>query len=357
MTSTTLEPRRGAGRPARARLSLGGRRVEGGAAAARRLVRLDGRHADVGARLGRYVGAFLAAWPPRDGAGDGADPAVVAARDAAGVAAAAMRVVARQPATGALQLNAGGYGFGLGVSQTCAFRARSSRTAAACPGSARSCAGCRSTASASSRSATSPTPAGARTDDAAFDRAGEDRRAAAARPSRRRRWSRARDAVSRLVMQVGRRARRQDRGREPVPRSIARTAARPRSRRCAPRSAPARAGDGFDVVENALRGQWTMSCERGKRAGVRSRSRRRCRRACSPLLFVRAPWRRRRGRAVARTLGIRCVHRDVFTTEHAESAEGFTSSPPLRPLRALKRSGCLPSIHRRSDQFFVHTFL
>jgi hypothetical protein len=26
---------------------------------------------------------------------------------------------------------------------------------------------------------------------------------------------------------------------------------------------PCRAGDGFDVVENALRGQWTMPCERG----------------------------------------------------------------------------------------------
>ena len=29
-------------------------------------------------------------------------------------------------------------------------------------------------------------------------------------------------------------------------------------------SAPARRGSGFDTVENALRGSWTMSCEKGK---------------------------------------------------------------------------------------------
>ena len=40
-----------AGRQARARLSMGGRSVEGGAAASRWDVRADGRHADVGSRL------------------------------------------------------------------------------------------------------------------------------------------------------------------------------------------------------------------------------------------------------------------------------------------------------------------
>ena len=50
--------------------------------------------------LGRYVGAFLAAWPPRDGAGDGAHQALVAARDAAGVApGAGGGVEERRPAS------------------------------------------------------------------------------------------------------------------------------------------------------------------------------------------------------------------------------------------------------------------
>jgi hypothetical protein len=37
-------------------------------------------------------------------------------------------------------------------------------------------------------------------------------------------------------------------------------------------------GSGFDTVENALRGSWTLSCERGK-LEVRLRWRRRCRRS------------------------------------------------------------------------------
>ena len=95
--------------------------MEGRAAAARRRVRLDGRHADVGRAISaRYVGAFLAAWPPRDGAETRPGPARVAARDAAGLAAAAGDGRARR-GDGALQLNAGGYGFGLGISQTCDF--------------------------------------------------------------------------------------------------------------------------------------------------------------------------------------------------------------------------------------------
>ena len=42
--------------------------MEGRAAAAERLVRIDGRDADVGRAISsRYVGVFLSAWPPHDG--------------------------------------------------------------------------------------------------------------------------------------------------------------------------------------------------------------------------------------------------------------------------------------------------
>ena len=69
--------------------------------------------------LGRYVGALLGAWPPRDGADPGP------------VSRASMREMQQmwrtRPATvtrdaaGALQLNAAGYGYGLRISQTCEF--------------------------------------------------------------------------------------------------------------------------------------------------------------------------------------------------------------------------------------------
>jgi CubicO group peptidase (beta-lactamase class C family) len=70
MTSTTLHVE-GAGQPHRAGLPVGGRSLERRALAAARIVRRDGRHADVESRLQRYVGAFLSAWPPRDGAETG----------------------------------------------------------------------------------------------------------------------------------------------------------------------------------------------------------------------------------------------------------------------------------------------
>ena len=69
--------------------------------------------------LGRYVGAFLAAWPPRDGPETGP------------VSRASLREMQQiwrsRPATAGLtsdgmpQLNAGGYGYGLRVAQTCDF--------------------------------------------------------------------------------------------------------------------------------------------------------------------------------------------------------------------------------------------
>ncbi len=71
--------------------------------------------------LSRYVSMFLSAWPPHDG------------REAAPIRRASLREmqqiwrpapasVAREPSSGAIQLNSGGYGFGLRISQSCSFR-------------------------------------------------------------------------------------------------------------------------------------------------------------------------------------------------------------------------------------------
>jgi CubicO group peptidase (beta-lactamase class C family) len=69
--------------------------------------------------LSRYVSAFLSAWPPRDGA------------ETAPIRRASLREMqqvwrpapasAGRTAAGAIQLNAGGYGFGLRITQTCSF--------------------------------------------------------------------------------------------------------------------------------------------------------------------------------------------------------------------------------------------
>jgi hypothetical protein len=69
--------------------------------------------------LGHYVEAFLAAWPPHDGREVGPIKRS-SLREMQQVWRPAPASVTRD-AAGAVQLNAGGYGFGLRVSQTCAF--------------------------------------------------------------------------------------------------------------------------------------------------------------------------------------------------------------------------------------------
>lgn len=70
--------------------------------------------------LSRYVSAHLAAWPPRDGT-DGVPIKRASLREMQQVARFGSASVNRDGA-GAVQLNASGYGYGLGISQNCAFR-------------------------------------------------------------------------------------------------------------------------------------------------------------------------------------------------------------------------------------------
>jgi CubicO group peptidase (beta-lactamase class C family) len=71
------------------------------------------------ADLSKYVGAFLAAWPPRDGPQTG--PVRRASlREMQQIWRARPAIVSRTQAGGAA-LNAGGYGYGLRVTQSCAF--------------------------------------------------------------------------------------------------------------------------------------------------------------------------------------------------------------------------------------------
>ena len=69
--------------------------------------------------LSKYVGAFLAAWPPRDGAETG--PVRRASlREMQQIWRARPAIVAKGP-DGSANLNAGGYGYGLRIGQSCDF--------------------------------------------------------------------------------------------------------------------------------------------------------------------------------------------------------------------------------------------
>lgn len=71
--------------------------------------------------LSRYVGAHLSAWPPRDGAESGPIRRS-SLREMQQIARHAGANVTRDAATSALQLASVGYGYGLNVSQNCSFR-------------------------------------------------------------------------------------------------------------------------------------------------------------------------------------------------------------------------------------------
>jgi len=72
--------------------------------------------------LGRYVAAFLDAWPPRDGP-ETAPIRRASLREMQQSWRPSTTRVVKDAGTGALQLTSGSYGFGLGVTQTCDFRA------------------------------------------------------------------------------------------------------------------------------------------------------------------------------------------------------------------------------------------
>jgi CubicO group peptidase (beta-lactamase class C family) len=71
--------------------------------------------------LSRYVAVFLSAWPPHDGP-ETAPIRRASLREMQQVWRPAPASVVRDPASGAIQLNSGGYGFGLRISQNCSFR-------------------------------------------------------------------------------------------------------------------------------------------------------------------------------------------------------------------------------------------
>ncbi len=70
--------------------------------------------------LARYVGALMSAWPPRDGPETGPIRRS-SLREMQQISRSRAAIVRRDQSTSGIQLNSGGYGFGLAISQTCAF--------------------------------------------------------------------------------------------------------------------------------------------------------------------------------------------------------------------------------------------
>jgi CubicO group peptidase (beta-lactamase class C family) len=209
--------------------------------------------------LGVYVANFLAAWPPRDGAEVG--PLKRSSlREMQQISRPRPPSVTRL-ANDALALNAGGYGFGLGISSNCSYAHIVAHTGGL-PGFGslmrwlpdygvgivafgnRTYSGWGATAdSALALMATT---------GALRARAPEPSRALLAQ----------RDAVTRLVLHWD----------DALADSVAAVNLfldRSRDRRKAEIATllgtvgPCRAATAFDVVENGLRGQWTMPCDRG----------------------------------------------------------------------------------------------
>ena len=77
--------------------------------------------------LGRYVAFMLDAWPPRDGAETG-PVRRASVREMQQMARFSGATAVRDANTGTVTLNAGGYGYGLRVAQTCLFRTSVSHT-------------------------------------------------------------------------------------------------------------------------------------------------------------------------------------------------------------------------------------
>jgi CubicO group peptidase (beta-lactamase class C family) len=211
--------------------------------------------------LSRYVGVFLSAWPYHDGP-ETAPIRRSSLREMQHLWSPAPSAVTRDRSTGALQLTSGGYGYGLRVAQNCSFRTIVSHTGGL-PGFGSvmtwlpdygvgivafgnltytgwggiATTGLETLVKTADWHPRQPLPSPALTD--------------------------AREKVSRLVAKWDDRLadsiaaenlfldQTRDRRHAEIERLRATVGA------CAP-------GSGFDTIENALRGSWTMSCEKGQ---------------------------------------------------------------------------------------------
>jgi len=211
--------------------------------------------------LARYVGVFLSAWPPHDGP-ETAPIRRASLREMQTLARPSAATVTRDPASGALQLNSGGYGFGLRVSQTCTFRHVVAHTGGL-PGFGSIMQWLPEYGVGIVAFANLTYTSWGRATSAAFDvlvkTGGIRPRMPTASPS----LARAREAVSQLIVKWDDRLA-DDIAAENLFLDTAKDRRRAELDALHSAYGPCTPATGFDVVENALRGRWTMNCEKGQ---------------------------------------------------------------------------------------------
>ena len=209
--------------------------------------------------LGVYVGAYLAAWPPHDGP-EGGPVRRASLREMQQIHRPRPAVVTRGQ-NGAIQLSSGGYGYGLGISGDCNF-AHIVAHSGGLPGFGSIMRWLPEYGvgiiAFGNRTYTGWGPPTTEALGVMLRTGALVPREPAPAPVLVQR----RNEVSRLVLQWD------DRLADSIA-AVNLFMDRSRDRRKAElvdfkaQVGPCRAGAGFDVVENALRGQWTMPCERG----------------------------------------------------------------------------------------------
>ena len=210
--------------------------------------------------LSKYVGVYMSAWPPHDGP-ETAPISRGSLREMQQLWRAGAATVTRDPATGAVQLAAGGYAFGLGVSQTCRFRHVVSHTGGL-PGYGSVMNWLPDYGVGVIAFNNLTYTSGSRLVNAVYERlartGGLQPRTVVPSPA----LTEARESVTKLITSwddaLADRIAAQnlflDRSRDRRRRDIEELRAKVGA--CRPSA-------GFDQVENALRGSWTLTCERG----------------------------------------------------------------------------------------------
>ena len=208
--------------------------------------------------LSKYVAAYLLAWPPHDGP-EAAPVRRASLREMQQMWRPAGATVIRD-AGGAIQLSAGGYGFGLRVSQSCRFKYIVSHSGGL-PGFGSIMQWLPDYGAAVIAFGNATYTGWGRVVSAVFETLAKDGRIQPRAVTPSRALTEARDAVSRLVMKwddalADRIAaenlfldQAKDRRRAAI------EALREKAGAC-------RLPTEFDEVENALRGRWTLHCER-----------------------------------------------------------------------------------------------
>jgi len=210
--------------------------------------------------LARYVGAFLSAFPPRDGP-ETAPIRRASLREMQQLTRPASTTVTRD-GSGAVQLTSGGYAFGLRVSQTCRFRYIVEH-GGGLPGFGSIMRWLPDygvgIVAFGNLTYTGWGRATADAFDALAKSGGLEPRTAKPSPA----LTEARDAVSRLIVHWD--DVLADRiAAENLFLDISKDRRRAALDRLHETVGACTAGSGFDRVENALRGSWTMSCDKGK---------------------------------------------------------------------------------------------